>query len=103
MKKTVLFFLLIGFCFFQYQISSAREIDHQDLVLVKKTELNGSEWTIFIKQIGEDSGNTETDTLSFLDNKVISVNMRKSGFNGTPFSVTVKEDENCNMGNNAVK
>lgn len=93
MKKNILFLLVFGICFFQYEISSAQKISYKDLVLAEKAELNGSEWVIFIKQVGEDTGNAETDILSFSDNKVTSANMRKMGFEGTPFSVTVKEDE----------
>ncbi len=36
MKKMGLIFLLLGICFFQYEISSAQEISYQDLVLEKK-------------------------------------------------------------------
>ena len=93
MNKINVFLILLIVWFFQYEIPLSQEISYQDLVMAEKAELNGSEWVIFIKQIGDDTNYIETDTLSFLDNKVTSANMQKTGFMGTPFSVTVKEDE----------
>lgn len=63
----------------------------QELVAKKKAELNGTEWTIQMKQMGG-RGKSETDVISFAEDKVTSKNLSALGYSASSFTVRVEND-----------
>lgn len=63
-----------------------------ELAAKKKAELNGTEWAIQTKPMGGGRGKTETDLISFSEDKVISKNLATLGYAATNFTVRTEED-----------
>lgn len=68
----------------------------RQLVLEAKENINGSIWTIDLRQTGvaKDKGTQETDVVRFENYKVQSDKLKKEGFSQTNYTVRLKGREN---------
>jgi hypothetical protein len=100
MKKVlvaaVVLIFTAGVCFAQKPsgrraLVVAPVVSAEELAAQKKSELNATEWNIEVKAMAS-KGRGENDVVSFADEKVVSKNLQKQGFNPTSFTVRVQED-----------
>ena len=64
-----------------------------DALAAKKADLNNTEWAIELKPMSSaKNAKSEKDTLNFVDGKISSVNLGKSGHSPTNFTLRMLED-----------
>lgn len=78
----------------QTTVTQKQAANAAEVIANKKTELNGTEWSIELWLMAKPKGKSkgEMDVISFAENKVVSKNLNALGYAASGFTVRLEED-----------
>jgi hypothetical protein len=72
-------------------LQSQQVMSIEELVVVKKEELDNTEWNIIVTPVSK-KGQYQSDVISFKNGKFTSKNLLNEGFGPTGFTLRIEED-----------